>query len=75
VILFAANIARVGVLVVVAASDGWRVAAEMLHVPLGVLGFILACAAAVVLLRRLILSILHDLLDNGTLCVWMDTDS
>ena len=50
-LLFVANVARVGVLVVVGQVAGWGVAAEMLHVPLGVLGFIAACAAAVVLLR------------------------
>jgi len=49
--LFAANLARVGVLVVVGQVAGWWLAAEMLHVPLGVLGFVAACAAAVALLR------------------------
>ncbi|MCP4534181.1 MAG: hypothetical protein GY831_23525, partial [Delftia sp.] len=50
-LLFVANVARVGVLVVVGQVAGWRLTAEMLHVPLGVLGFIAACAAAVALLR------------------------
>jgi len=50
-LLFAANVARVGVLVSVGEVAGWRLAAEMLHVPLGVLGFGGACAAAVGLLR------------------------
>lgn len=50
-LLFTANLARVGVLVVVGQVAGWRLAAEMLHVPLGVLGFVAACAAAVALLR------------------------
>lgn len=50
-LLFAANLTRVGVLVIVGQVAGWRLAAEMLHVPLGVLGFVAACAAAVVLLR------------------------
>jgi exosortase O len=50
-LLFVANLARVGVLVVVGQVAGWRLAAEMLHVPLGVLGFVAACAAAVALLR------------------------
>ena len=50
-LLFTANLARVGVLVVVGQVAGWRLAAEMLHVPLGVLGFVTACAAAVALLR------------------------
>jgi exosortase O len=51
-LLFAANLARVGLLVVVGQVAGWRLLAEMLHVPLGVLGFVAACAAAVTLLRR-----------------------
>jgi len=50
-LLFTANLARVGVLVVVGQLAGWRLVAEMLHVPLGVLGFVAACAAAVALLR------------------------
>jgi exosortase O len=50
-LLFGANLVRVGVLVSVGQVADWRLAAEMLHVPLGVLGFIAACAAAVVLLR------------------------
>ena len=51
VFLFVTNLARVGVLVVVGQVAGWRLVAEMIHVPLGVLGFIASCAAAVVLLR------------------------
>lgn len=51
-LLFAANLARVSLLVVVGQVAGWRLLAEMLHVPLGVLGFVAACAAAVTLLRR-----------------------
>jgi len=50
-LLFTANLARVGVLVVAGQVAGWRPAAEMLHVPLGVLGFVAACAATVALLR------------------------
>jgi exosortase O len=50
-LLFVANLARVGALVIVGQVAGWRLVAEMLHVPLGVLGFIAACAAAVALLR------------------------
>ncbi|MDY7079202.1 MAG: exosortase O [Chloroflexota bacterium] len=50
-LLLVANVARVGVLVIVGQVAGWRLFAEMLHVPLGVLGFVAACAAAVVLLR------------------------
>ena len=50
-LLFAANVTRVGILVVVGEVQGWHMLAEMLHVPLGVLGFVGACAAAVLLLR------------------------
>ena len=53
VLLLAANLGRVAVLVAVGQVAGWRLLAEMLHVPLGVLGFTGACAAALVLLRRL----------------------
>jgi exosortase O len=51
-LLFLANLARVAMLVGVGEVLGWRLLAEMLHVPLGVLGFVAACAAAVWLLRR-----------------------
>lgn len=51
-LLFAANLARVAVLVAVGPVAGWPLAAEMLHVPLGVLGFGAVCAAALLLLRR-----------------------
>lgn len=50
-LLLIANLLRVGVLVVVGQVAGWRLAAEMLHVPLGVLGFVAACAVVVLLLR------------------------
>ena len=50
-LLLIANVARVAVLVAVGQVAGWMLTAEMLHVPLGVLGFIAACAAVVVLLR------------------------
>jgi exosortase O len=52
-LLFAANLARVAVLIAVGQVAGWRLAAQMLHVPLGVLGFVAACGAALALLRRL----------------------
>ncbi|MGB2773546.1 MAG: archaeosortase/exosortase family protein, partial [Anaerolineae bacterium] len=51
-LLFAANLARVAALVVVGPVAGWPLLAEMLHLPLGVLGFVAACAAAVALLDR-----------------------
>ena len=49
-LLLAANLARVGILVGVGEVGGFGLLAEMLHVPLGVLGFVGACAAAVGLL-------------------------
>ncbi len=49
--LLAANLARVGVLVTVGEVAGWRLLAELLHVPLGVLGFAAACGFGLVLLR------------------------
>ena len=51
-LLLAANLARVAVLVVVGQVAGWPLVAEMLHVPLGVLGFGVAAVAVVGLLRR-----------------------
>jgi exosortase O len=51
VLLFTSNLVRVAVLTVVGEVAGWRLLAEMLHVPLGVLGFASACAAVMVLLR------------------------
>jgi exosortase O len=41
----------VAVLTIVGQVGGWRLLAEMFHVPLGVLGFAGACAAVVALLR------------------------
>jgi exosortase O len=49
--LIIANLVRVGVLVAVGPVAGWLLLAEMLHVPLGVLGFVAACTAVVWLLR------------------------
>lgn len=51
-LLVAANAARVAALVAVGVVAGWPRLAEMLHVPLGVLGFAAACAAGVALVRR-----------------------
>ncbi len=53
VLLFAANLMRVAVLALVGPALGWTWLAEMLHVPLGVLGFVGVCAAAVFMLHRL----------------------
>ncbi|MCA9982214.1 MAG: archaeosortase/exosortase family protein, partial [Anaerolineales bacterium] len=50
-LLFLTNLVRVALLVTVGEVARWRVLAEMLHVPLGVLGFVLACAGALLLLR------------------------
>jgi exosortase O len=52
ILLLAANLVRVAVLVAVGQAAGWRLMAEMLHVPLGVIGFAAACAAALWMLRR-----------------------
>lgn len=51
VLLLAANLVRVATLVLVGQVAGWGDLAAMLHVPLGVLGFIGACAAALWMLR------------------------
>ncbi len=50
-LLFLANVVRVAALVVTAQALNLPLVAEMLHVPLGVMGFVGACAAAVGLLR------------------------
>lgn len=50
-LLLLANVLRVAALVVSAQVLNLRALAEMLHVPLGVLGFLGACAAAFALLR------------------------
>lgn len=50
-LLIAANLARVALLVTVGQVLGWRLLAEMLHVPLGIIGFVAACAAALLMLR------------------------
>ncbi len=53
-LLFATNLGRVAVLVTTGPVLGWNLLAEMLHVPLGVLGFVAACAALVWMLRRFV---------------------
>lgn len=50
-LLLAANLARVIILVSTGQIAGWGLLAEMLHVPLGVIGFVAACGAAIGLLR------------------------
>lgn len=51
VVLFVANLARVSLLIVAGPVLGWVRLAELIHVPLGVVMFVLACGVAVVLLR------------------------
>jgi len=51
-LLLAANLVRVAILVGVGQALGWRLLAEMLHLPLGVIGFVAACAAGLGLLRK-----------------------
>jgi exosortase O len=53
-LLLAANLGRVAVLVTTGPVLGLNLLAEMLHVPLGVLGFAAACAALVWMLRRFV---------------------
>ena len=53
-LLFLTNFLRVAILVLVGEVAQWRLLAEMLHVPLGVLGFVLACGGALLLLRYLV---------------------
>jgi len=51
-LLFLANLTRVAILITVGEVANLPLLAEMLHIPLGVLGFIGACAAAVSLLHK-----------------------
>ena len=51
VLLFVANVARVGVLVFVGQVAGWEMLAELIHVPLGVLTFAAVCVAVLFLVR------------------------
>ena len=50
-LLLAANLARVTLLVIVGQVLNLRLLAEMLHVPLGVIGFLAACSIGLLLLR------------------------
>ncbi len=52
ILLFCANLLRVAGLIGTGQVLGWSLLAEMLHVPLGVLGFVAACAGALFILRR-----------------------
>jgi exosortase O len=49
--LLVANLGRVALLVLIGQIAGWQLMAQMLHVPLGVIGFVAACGAALVMLR------------------------
>ncbi len=51
ILLLVSNLIRVAILVYVGQAAGWRLLAEMLHVPLGIIGFTLACVVLVLLLR------------------------
>jgi exosortase O len=50
-VLLAANLVRVAALVLADHVAGWRLLAEMLHMPLGVMGFVAACGVGLLLLR------------------------
>ncbi|MEM8860126.1 MAG: archaeosortase/exosortase family protein, partial [Chloroflexota bacterium] len=50
-VLIGANTLRVAILVTVGEALGFHFAAELLHIPLGILGFVAACAVAMVMLR------------------------
>ncbi len=51
ILLFGANLTRIGILVLLGQVGSWQLSAQMLHIPLGVLGFVGACSGAVFLLR------------------------
>lgn len=51
-LLLSANLLRVAVLVLVGQVAGWRLLAEMLHVPLGIIGFTVSCLFVIALLRK-----------------------
>ena len=51
-LLFLSNLTRVAILITIGEVFGLPLLAEMLHIPLGVLGFIGACAAAVAMLSK-----------------------
>jgi exosortase O len=50
-LLFATNVARVATLVLVGQVAGWKMMAELIHVPLGVLAFVGVCGIALLLIR------------------------
>lgn len=52
-LLVTANLVRVTALALVGPALGWTQLARIIHLPLGVLGFIAVCAAVIFMLRRL----------------------
>lgn len=52
VALFFANLTRVALLVITGQVMGWTLFADLIHIPLGVLGFVAACGLALWLLRN-----------------------
>ncbi|MEM8863849.1 MAG: exosortase O, partial [Chloroflexota bacterium] len=50
-LLIGVNTLRVAILVTVGEALGFHFAAELLHIPLGILGFVAACAVAMAMLR------------------------
>jgi exosortase O len=52
VLLLAGNLGRVAILVIIGQVFEWTLLAEIMHVPLGVLGFVAACTAVVWLHRH-----------------------
>jgi exosortase O len=51
VLLFAANVARVAVLVLIGQVVGWEMIAELIHVPLGVLAFGAVCGVVLFFIK------------------------
>lgn len=52
-LLFVTNLFRVTILVLVGQVAGWSLVAEMMHVPLGVLGFGLTCGVGLLMLKQM----------------------
>jgi len=52
ILLFAANVARVAILVFVGQVAGWEMMAELIHVPLGVLAFGLVCGVVLLFVKN-----------------------
>jgi exosortase O len=53
ILLIGANLLRVLVLAITGPALGWTLVARMLHIPLGVLGFLGTCLATLFMIRRL----------------------